>query len=89
MGEHQHGLYMLIDPRVGSLKNLCRYHQNNQGNNNSRTILKEISFISFPNLKLLSIPKNKITSIEGMCRIHIPVLEHLYISNFNLNQVIT
>ena len=48
---------------------------------NHPQILKEISHISFPNLKYLVLIFNKISSIEGICKVYIPSLEQIYLSN--------
>ena len=54
---------------------------NTGGNNQTKSILKDISHISFPRLKALSVSQNCINSVEILQRIHFPCLEELDVSN--------
>lgn len=46
----------------------------NEGKNKNPLILKDISEVRFTNLALLALQDNNIESIEGLCRIYMPLL---------------
>ena len=56
------------------------------GLNELSTIIKEISQIAFPDLKELSLHQNKISSIEGLSRINMPLLRSLGFSKLKIMQ---
>ena len=47
--------------------------------NNRPAIVKDISLVSFPNLRILIMSKNNIYNIESLARLHAPVLDDLHL----------
>ena len=56
---------------------LLQYVGTNAGKNKYPPILKDISDVRFTQLALLALQDNSIESIEGLCRIHMPLLHSL------------
>ena len=52
-------------------------------------ILKQIANCQFSNLQVLSLQANHIGSIEGLCRVEMPLLESFHPCKLELNQAIT
>ena len=51
-----------------------------QDTNSEPQILKQISEVEFPSLKLITLIKNNIRSIEGFTKVHMPSLAKLNLS---------
>ena len=50
------------------------------GEKKGATILKDISEIRFPHLRVISITRNNISTIEGLNRIFLPELKDIFLS---------
>ena len=50
--------------------------------NDHPTIIQEIKNVDFPNLKVIYLTSNQIESLEGLNRIHIPLLMKLNLSKY-------
>ena len=82
MEEEKHGSSLRINKGVENSKIECMYERDNSGNNNSETILKEISAIEFPNLTAISLTWNNIETVEGFSRIMLPQSQVLVLGNW-------
>lgn len=57
--------------------------------NKKSTIIREIIGPLYPNLRILHLGENHVTSLEPLIRLNAPSLEKLYLGNVDLRKIIT